>query len=309
VYRLDDLLPRGVVCRAQLARATSPSSVGRWLARGDLVLLAPGVVAMPQRATEWQVRAEAATLYSDGVLSHLSALMAAGLVPETFGPLHVTVSQARRLRDAHDVVVHRSRQRLVTIRGSGLEVTEPARSLVEAWAWAASPTRNVRSAVERPVVRQALIEAVRTREVRVASLRRESMLRSRHPGRAELSKLLDLVEGGCQSELEIWGVLQALPRPPEVPPYIQQYPVVANGRRIEVDAAWPTARVAVELDGAAFHGSREARERDLRRDTALAGEGWVVLRFSYARLVADPEGCRREIIAVIRQRLATSGPR
>ena len=31
--------------------------------------------------------------------------------------------------------------------------------------------------------------------------------------------------------------------------------------------------MAVELDGAAFHGSREARERDLRRDTALAALG------------------------------------
>jgi hypothetical protein len=264
---------------------------------------------MPQRATEWEVRARAATLYSDGVLSHLSALTAAGLAPETPGPLHVTVPQARRLRDAADVVVHRSRQRLVTIRGCGLEVTEPARSLVEAWGWAASPTRNVHSAAERPVVRQSLIEAVRTREVRSAALRRESALRSRHPGRAELSRLLDFVEGGCQSELEIWGVLHALPRPPEVPPYVQQHCVaLPNGRRVEVDAAWPAARVAVELDGAAFHGSREARERDLRRDTALAGAGWVVLRFSYARLVADPEGCRLEIVAVLRQRLATSGP-
>jgi hypothetical protein len=29
-----------------------------------------------------------------------------------------------------------------------------------------------------------------------------------------------------------------------------------------------------------------------------------VLRFSYARLMADPEGCRREIEAVVRRRLA-----
>ncbi len=46
------------------------------------------------------------------------------------------------------------------------------------------------------------------------------------------------------------------------------------------------------------------RERDLRRDTALAAPGWVVLRFSYARLMADPEGCRREIEAVVQGRMA-----
>lgn len=274
------------------------------------MLLAPGVLALPQRATEWQVRARAAVLYADGPLSHISALTAAGLAPMTPGPVHVTVPQERRLRDADDVLVHRSRQRLVTIRCHGFDVVEPARSLVEAWAWAASPTRNARSAGEQPVVRQALIEAVRTREVRVAELRRESARRSRHPGRVELSSLLELVAGGCQSELEIWGVLHALPGPPDVPPYVQQHRVtLPDGRRIDLDVAWPAARVAVELDGAAFHGSRQAREKDLRRDTALAGAGWIVLRFSYARLVADPEGCRREIVAALWQRQLTSGPR
>ena len=78
-----------------------------------------------------------------------------------------------------------------------------------------------------------------------------------------------------------------------------------TGRAAELDAAWPDARVAVELDGAAFHGNRAARERDLRRDSALAALGWVVLRFSYARLVSDPEGCRREIEAVVLARLAS----
>ena len=60
----------------------------------------------------------------------------------------------------------------------------------------------------------------------------------------------------------------------------------------------PELKVAVELDGAAFHGSAAARERDTRRDVALAALGWVVLRFSYQRLTTDPEGCRREIAAV-----------
>lgn len=139
---------------------------------------------------------------------------------------------------------------------------------------------------------------------------RESARRSQRPGRAALSSLLELVAGGCQSELEIWGVLHALPGPPHVPPYAQQHRVtLPDGRWMDLDAAWPEARVAVELDGAAFHGSREARERDLRRDTALAGAGWIVLRFSYARLVADPDGCRREIVAALRHRLATGGPR
>src|SRR5690348_11295144 len=135
----------------------------------------------------------------------------------------------------------------------------------------------------------------------------ESSALRAHAGRAALTELLDLVAGGCQSELEIWGVQHVLPGPPELPAPVQQHPIrLTNGRWVHADAAFPEALVMVELDGAAFHGSREARERDLRRDSALAALGWVVLRFSYARLINDPEGCRREIIAVVRRRLAAA---
>jgi hypothetical protein len=80
VYRLSPLPPHGAARRDDITRATSSSSLGRWLARGDLVLLHPGVVALPDRAADWFVRAEAACLWAGGPLSHLSALTATGLV-------------------------------------------------------------------------------------------------------------------------------------------------------------------------------------------------------------------------------------
>ena len=73
---------------------------------------------------------------------------------------------------------------------------------------------------------------------------------------------------------------------------------------VRLDAAVPELTIAVEMDGAAFHGSAEARERDIRRDAALAACGWVVLRFSYRRLRREPDACRREILAVCRARAA-----
>ena len=301
-----NLLPHGVAHRTDVARATSTSTVGRWLARGDVLLVAPGVLALPERATEWPVRARAATLYADAPLSHVSALTATGLLPRTTGPVHVTVPLGRYLRNAPGVVVHRSGRRLVSIRCDGLDVIEPPRSLVDAWTWAWSPTHTGPTAAERPLLRQAVIESVRTRVARASAVRRESDRVPRHAGRPALVGLLDLVTGGCQSELEIWGVLHVLPGPPDLPRCVQQHRVtLLDGRRVALDAAYLEVKVAVELDGAAFHGSREARERDLRRDSALAALGWMVLRFSYARLVSDPEGCRREIVAAIRHRLAT----
>ena len=145
---------------------------------------------------------------------------------------------------------------------------------------------------------------MRARRISVGALRADSAAHRMHAGRSPLVELLDLIAGGCESELEIWGVTRVLPGPPRVPPPVQQHPVrLDGGRWVRLDAAYPDALVAVELDGAAFHGSRAARERDLRRDTALAALGWVVLRFSYARLIADPEGCRREIEAVVLGRM------
>jgi hypothetical protein len=305
VHRLTTLLPEGAARRGDVRRMSSSSSVARWLGRGDLVVLRPGVLALPDRAAEWSVGAYGAMLWAAGPLSHFSALVAAGLLGPFDGPLHVVVPVDRCPRGATDVIVHRSDRRLVTIRRGSLEAVEPTRSLVDAWAWAHSPGRNPTAVPEQAAVRQAVIDGVRSHGVRVPSLYRESERRPRHPGRAGLATLLGLVAGGCESELEIWGVMHVLPGPPEVPVWVQQHPVrLPDGRWVRLDAAYPDARVAVELDGAAFHGSRAARERDLRRDNALAALGWVVLRFSYARLMADPEGCRREIVAVVARRLA-----
>jgi hypothetical protein len=304
VHRLTALLPDAVGRRRDLSTAASPSSVGRWLARGDLVLVQPGVVALPESSNDWAVRARAAILWSGGHLSHLSALHAVGLVTAPEGPVHVTVPVHRNPRGGSDVIAHRSDRRLITVRCATVDVVAPERSLVDAWAWAHTPARNRLFAEEAPVVRRAVIEGIRSRTVRCLALRRESDRRRLHGGRASLIALLELVAGGCESELEIWGATHVLPGPPRVPAPVQQLRLLLAGRWIRLDAAYPDALVAVELDGAAFHGSREARERDLRRDTALAALGWVVLRFSYARLMADPDGCRREIEAVVRARLA-----
>jgi REase_MTES_1575 len=304
VHRLTTLLPCGVARRAEVVRASSASSVARWLRRGDLVQLHPGILVLPGRSGEWAIRSRAASLWADGPLSHLSAVVACGMTGPQPGPVHVTVPYVRSPERRPDVVAHRTTRQLVTVRRGDVDVVEPVRSLVDAWAYAHSPGRNPRSCQEAPVVRQALIEGVRRRDVRVAALRRETDRRPRHPGRSPLLALLDLLADGCQSELEIWGAVRVLPGPPDVPPPVRQHRVrLASGRWVQLDAAWPGARVAVELDGAAFHGSREARERDLRRDTALAALGWVVLRFSYARLMTDPAGCRREIAVVVRSRL------
>jgi len=68
----------------------------------------------------------------------------------------------------------------------------------------------------------------------------------------------------------------------------------------EVDALWPSARVVVELDGYAFHRTREAFERDRVRDGALQLAGYRVLRVTHRRLERDAAA----IVDVVRSLLA-----
>jgi very-short-patch-repair endonuclease len=89
-----------------------------------------------------------------------------------------------------------------------------------------------------------------------------------------------------------------------VPPARRQHRVLLPDGPVLLDAAWPEVELAIELDGAAFHGSQEARERDLRRDAALAALGWLVIRFSYRRVTRDPAACRAQIAAADRSRLS-----
>ena len=76
-----------------------------------------------------------------------------------------------------------------------------------------------------------------------------------------------------------------------------------SGRTFFLDAACEEAQLAVEMDGAAWHGSRDQRERDIRRDASPATVGWQTLRFSFSRLTGSPDGCRHDIRAAHTARL------
>ncbi len=304
MHALTALLPAGVGRRDDLTLATSSTSVSRWLHSGDLVLVHPGVVALPDRLGDWQVRTRAATLWTRAPLSHLTALAAAGLLtPPPRGPLHVTVPADRWPRGATGVIVHRTTQPIGPTEGSSTPRLPAARSLVDAWSWAHVPRTNPHAGHERPLVRQLVIDAVRRRDVSVPRVREQSARQPLHAGRAALAQLLDLVEGGCQSELEVFGVTHVL-RILGLPVPVQQHRVVLpSGRYVDLDAAYVQAKVGVELDGHRYHSRREDRERDMRKDTALATLGWVALRYSYRRLTGEPAECQREIEAVVRSRL------
>ncbi len=56
----------------------------------------------------------------------------------------------------------------------------------------------------------------------------------------------------------------------------------------EVDAYWPAERLIVEVDGYKFHRTRQAFERDRRKDAALTAAGNRVVRITWRRLTTEP---------------------
>ena len=299
VHDLDSLLgPTRVASTEWLCQRVTPRTVSRWLTAGRIVRLHPGWVTVPELADDWTVRAHAATSYCGGPLSHTSALTAHGLLHE-ITRLDVTVPADSRVRPSRWLHVHRSRTPFGLTTARGLIATPVARAVVDTWGDAYRPSAGRGC---RDVARGALLRAVQRRRVTPSEVAKELRRRPNLPGRAELSHLLHLVEGGSQSELEIFG-LQHVLTIPGLPECRRQYRVRLPSGTVFLDAAWPEVRLAVELDGAAFHGSEVARERDLRRDAALAALGWMTLRFSYRRATGNPAACRAQILATYRSRL------
>jgi len=304
-YDLEILFAGSGAARiVDLTERVSERSVRTWVKQGRLQLLHPGVVVLAARREDWLVRAHAAVLYTNGVLSHTAALALWGAITQRPVKLHVVVPAGRGLRSGRGVIVHRTTSDERPFDIEGLPVTGLETALVESWS-----LLNRRSAPPGAlaVARAAVIDAVRSGRTTAGRLDELVSTRTNLAERSELRNLLSMIAGGCQSELEIWGVrrvlnIEGLPKP------VQQYRVELPNGPAYLDAAFPLVTLGIELDGAAYHGGRQARERDIARVAALAGLGWQILRFSYRRLTADPTSCSREIAAAYRQRLLGDVP-
>jgi very-short-patch-repair endonuclease len=293
--------PYGWATRQDLVQRVNRGTVDAWVEAGGLVRLDTGLYATPAAAGRWKTRVEAIARTRRGVVSHSTALALWELVEPPGGPVHLTVDGARSTRGSDGVRLHRGSDLFdATRRTAGIPVTCAERSVVDAWASSGD--------VPRPRVRAAAIDAVRRRLCRPADLAHELGRRRRFPGRGELADLVRLLEQGCRSELEIWGCLRVLQHP-GMPRFVQQRPIVVGGERFFLDAAYEEVLLAVELDGAAWHGSRAQRERDIRRDALAATIGWQTLRYGFARMTEEPDACRRDILATYEARCRLFGVR
>lgn len=202
-------------------------------------------------------------------------------------PVYLTVPAERRLRRTDGICVtrragFRPEPPGVQVR-QGLPVVRLEQALVDSWPlWVGD------------VARAPLLLASQERRTTPDRVWREAVARPNLEGRAQLLALLGLLRAGCHSELELWGYRYVFDSP-LLPPSQAQVPVRLGQRTVYLDRWYVQERVDVELDGAKWHSGDAQRERDLRRDAALAALGIQVVRFSHARLTAGPQDAQLEL--------------
>ena len=282
----------GVLHRDDLLAEQPHHLLDRSISGGHLVRVLPRTYVGAGEMTDLAL-ARAVARYADGrgVLSHLTALWLWDLLDAPGRPMHLTVRPNCGLRPTPVLRVHRAYAPPLDddhhLRRRGLPVVGLERAIVASWPLlAAEPARAV------------VLRAVRDRRTTPDRLRAEVAATPRLARRASLAAMVELLAAGCQSELELFGLRHVFTGP-AFAGMRPQCPVRLGARTAYLDLAAEDLQVGIELDGAAYHDGTGARERDRRRDVALAAAGWVVLRFSYGRVVGDPAGVRHEVASVI----------
>jgi very-short-patch-repair endonuclease len=279
----------GVVTRRQLvALGVSETMVRDRSATERLLRLHRGVYAVGHAQLRPEGRWLAAVLAAgpDAALSHRSAAALHGIRESDA----IDVTTTRRVK-VRGVLIHRTTVlgvHDVTTR-RGVQVTTLERTLVDLAA--ILPAAKVGKLL-REIDRLGRLNAAALRDALGRTSGRGG------PGRRALRAALDehtrLATSLTRSELEdtFIALLDAhdLPRP------LTNHKIAG----MEVDAAWLDQRLAVELDGWAYHYDRASFEEDRARSARLAVAGWTLLRFTHAQVVDGP----RQVAETLRELLA-----
>lgn len=286
----------GVVARSQLLEVgLTAARIQRWVTAGRLVPVHAGVYLVAGAPSTSLARLVAACLAVGGVGSHVSAgwlLALRGCSPDE---VHVTVDVLGRYAP-QGVHVHRSTDldRADLVEVDGIVCTGVERTLLDL-GLALGSLRLDR------VAEDAVRRNLTTWDAILATFLRHA--RRGRGGTAAMRKVLDeraLLDPRLESRLEteFWRlVASAGLRAPT--PQVEVFD--GAGFIARVDFAYVDLKIAVELDGKAFHLTSEAFEADREKRQRLRAAGWIVLELTWDMVVRRPE----YVVTVLRKALAT----
>jgi very-short-patch-repair endonuclease len=269
----------GVVTIAQLrACGLDRGGIEQRMAARRLQPLWRGVYSFGHRELTIEGRLIAAVLACGpgAVLSHRSAAAYWELLSMWEGPVDVTVATKAGRVQRPGIRLHLARcldTREVTVR-NGIQITTPARTLVDLNA--AVSDRLLERAYEQAQIRRLIAPGALEQALERAVGRKTRALR-------RLIALERRASTVTRSELEerfLALVRRAGLPEPEVNQRVAGY---------EVDFLWRRQRRVIEVDGHAYHSTRQATTRDRRKDDDLETAGFRVTRFTADQILHDPD--------------------
>lgn len=284
---IEDLLDRqvGVISTAQaVACGISARTVRRRVRACSWRALHPGVFLVGGHRLSDEARVRAAWLWAGGPSATVSGPAAAfwhRMLEQAPADVEITVPRARRLRPQPGVVLRRrdlcARDRVgvrhLWVTGKPLTAIETAALL----------KRDGSTFLDRALQKHVSLAAVRQAFSR-------NLGRSGSPAQR---RMLGAAADGAESAAE--RLFMEILRGAGVTGWVLGHPL--DGYRIDV--AFPALRVAVEIDGWAWHSDVARFVADRRKGNAITGAGWVLLRFTWHDLDARPAECLAELLAAL----------
>jgi very-short-patch-repair endonuclease len=268
----------GVVTVAQLrACGLGPGAIKRRVAAQRLQPLWRGVYSFGHRELTREGRLIAAVLACGpgARLSHKSAAQQWELLNTAQAHIDLTVATRGGRPKRRGIRLHCTRclDPADVTELNGIPITTVARTLVDLEA--VVPERLVERAFEQAQIRRLI-----SFDALVATLDRANGRRTRTLRRLLAAEQRSSTVTRSELEERFLALVRAASLPdPEVNARLHGY---------EVDFLWREQRRVIEVDGHAFHSTRQASTRDRRKDDDLEAAGYRVTRFTADQILHDP---------------------
>lgn len=253
------------------------------LASGELVRITRGLFRTRHHPHTDRTGVRVAVILAGGAADRTTALYWHGMVDAPPETVTVTVPPERRLRQAAGYRIETRRRWLDPadiVQVDGLSVTAEPLSVLEV-----CDARTMDRALQTEVVNLDDLES---------ALERNTKSR----GIVEARAIFNVAAGQTESEAE--RMFLDLLQLHGITGWYAQLPF----RGWAVDFAFPESKLAVEINGWAFHRSRARWMRDQDKSNALTSAGWSVLNFSWHHLNEDPEGVITTVAETLGSRAA-----
>jgi hypothetical protein len=271
------------------------SSIDRRVAAGRLHRIHEGAFAVGHSLLSENGRRMAAVLACgpEAVLSHRSAAALWGIRRDDSRRSFDVTASGRRGRSPAGIDAHRDGSLSVRDRAlvDGIPCTSLARTLLD-----------LAGVISLKELKYAIRRA---EELKIFDLVALEEVIARSKGRRGLTRLkralaeFDERDGRTRRQLE--RLFLELCRRADLPTPEVNAPLAPSGVPIEADFLWREARLVVETDGRATHGTRRAFEEDRRRDQRLKLAGFDVIRCTWRQATEEPESLVHRIRTLLKR--------